>query len=231
MIYIPLMADNLANPELRWVAIFDLDGTLTWRDTFFPYILGYLRRHPLQSVRLWRLPLACLRFVAGGGRGQLKSEVIRMVMGGASRASIDAWTEEFVASLVPRRRFRPAALAAVEEHRRAGDHLVLLSASPSLYVPRIGRALRFERTLCTEVEWRGDRLDGSLKTLNRRGAEKTRCLEWLRSQYPGLRFAAYGNSASDLDHMSRTDRGLLVNGDRAARVLAAKLGVPTSEWR
>ena len=43
------------------------------------------------------------------------------------------------------------ALAALQVHRAAGDHLVLLSASPDLYVPLIGRLLGFERTLCTEI--------------------------------------------------------------------------------
>ena len=93
----------------------------------------------------------------------------------------------FVRTLGPRRVFRPAALAALEAHRAAGDHLVLLSASPDLYVPLIGRLLGFERTLCTELRWRGDRLDGALRTPNRRGEEKLRCLEALRPQYPGRR--------------------------------------------
>src|SRR6202011_2457217 len=127
-------------------------------------------------------------------------------------------------------RLRPAALAVLESHRAAGDHLVLLSASPDLYVPRIGRLLGFERTLCTEIEWRGDRLVGTLKTANRRGAEKLRCLTWLRQQYPGLPIVAYGNTASDLDHMQRADRALLVNGNAAARALAGHWGIPTSNW-
>ena len=213
------------------VAVFDLDGTLTWHDTFLLYVSGYLRRRPLRSLRLWRLPFAVLAFAIGGrDRGRLKSRVIRMVMGGDRRAEIDAWTAHFVGCLTPNGQFRPGALAILEAHRTAGDHLVLLSASPDLYVPAIGRLLGFERTLCTEVEWREDRLQGSLKTPNRHGEEKLRCLEWLRSQYPGMRFIAYGNSASDLAHLTQTERAILVNGNAAARALAAKSGVSTLEW-
>jgi phosphatidylglycerophosphatase C len=135
-----------------------------------------------------------------------------------------------VSTLPRHRRLRPAALAVLDTHRAAGDHLVLLSASPDLYVPRIGRALGFERTLCTEMEWRGERLDGALHTANRRGAEKLRCLEWLRVQYPGVPIVAYGNSASDLDHMRHADKALLVNADAAARALAARWGIPTADW-
>jgi hypothetical protein len=38
----------------RWVAVLDLDGTLTWRDTLFPFLMGFLRRHLRRVLRLWR---------------------------------------------------------------------------------------------------------------------------------------------------------------------------------
>jgi HAD superfamily phosphoserine phosphatase-like hydrolase len=219
-------------PPTRWVAVFDLDGTLTFGDTLGQFLAGFLHDHPRHALRLWRLPFALLGFAAGGrDRGRLKSRVIRMVMRGESRAVIDACADSFVSTLGARRRLRAAALAVLEAHRAAGDHLVLLSASPDLYVPRIGRALGFERTLCTEVEWRGELLDGALHTANRRGAEKLRCLEWLRSQYLGLPIIAYGNSASDLDHMRHADKALLVNANAAARGLAAQWGIATADWR
>jgi phosphatidylglycerophosphatase C len=214
-----------------WVALFDLDGTLTWRDTLFPFLVSYLRRHPHRVRGLWRLPGALARYAARDrDRGGLKSRVITMVMGGASRAEVDRCAVVFVDDLTRRSRLRPGALAVLEAHRAAGDHLVLLSASPDLYVPRIGRALGFERTLCTEVQWQGDRLVGALSTPNRHGEEKSRCLEWLRAQYPGLPIVAYGNSASDVDHMRHADQALLVNGDAGARSLARQWQIPTSNW-
>jgi phosphoserine phosphatase len=99
-----------------------------------------------------------------------------------------------------------------------------------LYVPRIGALLGFERTLCTEVAWRRDRLDGALRSPNRRGEEKSNCLAWLRSQYPGLPVVAYGNSASDLPHMRKADRALLVNANGPARDEAAADGIPVADW-
>jgi phosphatidylglycerophosphatase C len=214
----------------HWVALFDLDGTLTWRDTLLPFLGGFLRNHPGRLFGLWRLPGALARYWQDRDRGALKSRVIRMVMHNENRALLEAWAESFVNDLKSRRGFRPLALAILEAHRAAGDHPVLLSASPDLYVIHIGRLLGFERTLCTELTWDGDLLDGQLKSQNRRGAEKLRCLSWVREQYRGLPVIAYGNSASDLDHMCQADRALLVNGNSAARRLAAKCGVPVSSW-
>jgi phosphatidylglycerophosphatase C len=219
------------------VALFDLDGTLTWRDTLMPFLLGFLHHHPSRLWRLWRLPLLIADYLARHrDRGLLKGRLLGCVMGGDTRALIDAWAQAFVGGLERRRVFRPAALAVLDAHRSAGDHLVLLSASPDLYVPRIGALLGFERTLCTEVRWRKcppgeDRLDGALATPNRRGEEKSRCLEWLRGEYPGLPVIAYGNSRSDLPHLLEADAALLVNGGAAARRAAAAAGIAVAEWR
>jgi phosphatidylglycerophosphatase C len=225
-----MTAPEITEPR-RWVAVFDLDGTLTRRDTLMLFLASFLRRHPSRVLGLWRLPVALLGYLAKHrDRGVLKSRVIRTIMGGASRADVAACADSLVRSLKRRRRLLPAALAVLEAHRAAGDHLVLLSASPDLYVAAIGGSLGFERTLCTEIQWRDDRLDGALKTANRRGAEKLHCLTWLRAQYPDLPIVAYGNSASDLDHLRHADRAVLVNGSAAARGLAAQAGIATASW-
>jgi phosphatidylglycerophosphatase C len=218
------------------IAVFDLDGTLTWRDTLLPFLTGYVLRHPSRLKTLWHLPVAVAGYLGRPDRGLLKSRAIRAVMGGDRRSAVEAWAESFVGGLKRRGVFRPAALAAVEAHRAVGDHLVLLSASPDLYVPAIGRLLGFERTLCTEIEWRQsaseeDRLDGVLRTPNRRDEEKSRCLAWLRTEYPKLPVVAYGNSQSDIPHLRQADHALLVNGSAAARRSAAAAGIPVGNWR
>jgi phosphatidylglycerophosphatase C len=168
--------------------------------------------------------------LGGRDRGLLKSRAIRAVMAGDSRTRIDGWAERFVAELRPRGAFRASGLAVLEAHRSAGDRLVLLSAGPDLYVPLIGRLLGFERTVCTEIRWDGDRLDGALRTPNRWGAEKVRCLEQLREDYAHATVTAYGNSSSDIPHLALVERALLVNGNAAARRDAARAGIPTGEW-
>src|SRR5260221_1184259 len=167
--YIAAMTPSRAAAIGPCVAVFDLDGTLTWRDTLLPFLTGYALRHPSRLETLWRLPLAIAGYLGSPDRGLLKSRAIRAVMGGDRRSTVEAWTEAFVGSLKRRRVFRPAALAAVEAHRAAGDHLVLLSASPDLDVPAIRRLLGFERPLGTQGGWghhrsQGDRPDGGVRT-------------------------------------------------------------------
>jgi phosphatidylglycerophosphatase C len=124
-----------------------------------------------------------------------------------------------------------AAMDRIADHKRNGDVLVLMSASPDIYVPAIARHLGFNEVTCTGVRWNGDRLDGRLTTANCRGEEKARRFLELRSRYPGLTTSAYGNAASDLDHMKLADHGVLVNGDEPARRQAVGLGVACESWQ
>ncbi|MGH8298094.1 MAG: HAD-IB family hydrolase [Steroidobacteraceae bacterium] len=214
------------------LAVFDLDGTITRHDTLASYVLGFLVRK-----RPWRLPNVLLAAPAALAhalglidRGRLKSAFIRATLGGRRRKELEGWTATFVDSLVAHGLF-PQALEAIRAHARAGDHLALMSASPDLYVPAIARALGFQEAICTGVRWDGDRLRGTLTTPNRRGEEKARCLEALRARYPGIETVAYGNAASDLEHLGLVERGVLVNGSAAARRAAAREGITCADWR
>lgn len=222
--------DEPQEPAAR-VAVFDLDGTVTSRDTLLPFLAGYLVRHPSGAWRLWRLPFSLLGFLLGlSDRGQLKASLVRQVMAGAARRDVEAWAAEFCDTRLPAL-LNPGALERIERHRAAGDRLVLLSASVDLYVPAIAGRLGFDETICTGLSWNGDRLAGRLTTANRRGAEKRRCVEQLRARHPDARFAAYGNAASDFEHLLLAEEPLLVNAGAATRARAERLGLQTAEWR
>jgi phosphatidylglycerophosphatase C len=213
------------------LAVFDLDGTITRRDTLAQHVFGYLRRHPWRFIGLPLVLPAAIGFMLKlVDHGQLKAIFIRSTLRGCTRAQIEAWTAEFVPTLLAHGVFGDA-LERIAAHRQAGDRLVLMSASVDFYVPAIGRALGFEETICTGVRWNGDRLDGALTTPNRRGQEKVHCFEALRKAHPGLKTAAYGNAGSDLPHLRLADRGVLVNGDAAARAQATALGVALADWK
>ena len=212
------------------LALFDLDGTITWRDSFVPYLRGFLVRHPRNLQRLWRVPGALARFLLDGGqRGRLKESLMVSLLRSVERSALDLWTHAFVDTLLAHGT-RAQALAQIERHRAQGDRLVLLSASPDLYVNRIGERLGFDDTIATGVRWNGDRLDGHLTTPNRRGAEKARCLEDLRRRNAGLRVVAYGNGAADFAHLTQADEGWLVSDSSRLRRHAARLGLHTCSW-
>jgi phosphoserine phosphatase len=68
-------------------------------------------------------------------------------------------------------------------------------------------------------------------TPNQRGPEKAHAVAVLRREHPGLAVVAYGNAASDLEHLSLVDRATLVNGSARARRAAARLSIDCATWR
>ena len=212
------------------LAIFDLDGTITRHDSLAPYVCGFLLRHPWRVPRALGVLPALLGFAVGlCGRGPLKAALMRSALGGLTRSDIDRWSEVFVRRLLERGTFA-AARERIAAHAKAGDHLVLMSASPELYVPAIARALGFHESICTGVRWHGERLDGRLSTPNRQGQEKVHCLRELRERLPG-EASAYGNSMADIAHLALVEHGVLVNGSARARRAAQLAGLDCVRWR
>lgn len=211
------------------IAIFDLDRTLTRRDTLLPYIASFLIGRPHRWLRLWRLPLDFVSFALGRvDRDRLKERVVAACFQGATREEIARCTDSFVEGLC-RTGLRTDARAALERHRDRGDRLVLLSASVDLYVEAIASRLGFVECICTGTTWNGGRLSGRFSTPNRRGGEKARVIRELRVRHPG-HVTAYADSRSDLDHLMLADTGVLVNGSQRARRSAAELGLVTVDW-
>jgi phosphatidylglycerophosphatase C len=214
------------------LVVFDLDGTITYRDTLLPYVTGYLARSGRSRLRMARVLPTLAAFALGAAdHAAVKSAFIRSTLGGATREQLAAWTDEFVPWVIAKGS-SPGALAMVQDHRAAGDLLVLMSASTDLYVPQIAHALGFDEVICTGMVFdTSGRLTGALASANRRGPEKVRCFEGLKQQHPGLQTIAYGNAGSDLAHLRLADIPRLVNGSRRTIRLAATMGVaPFANW-
>jgi phosphatidylglycerophosphatase C len=109
------------------IAIFDLDGTITYRDTLFPLILRQLARRPWNLLRLLLVAPAALRYLFDHDRGALKQSLLRATLRGIARVELAAARAEFVRDTIEHRCFRDA-LATIRR-RDAAHYLVLMSAS------------------------------------------------------------------------------------------------------
>jgi phosphatidylglycerophosphatase C len=187
----------MSSAEDRPLAAFDLDGTLTHRDTLLPFL-----HHAVGRGRTYRallassLPLARAAAFGGAHRDVAKAVVLRGVLAGTPVDGLTEAAEEFADHVVAHR-LRPDVRHRVDWHRGEGHELVLVSASPELYVTPIGRRLGFDTVLATRLEVGADgRLTGRLLGPNCRGAEKVvRLREW-RGEGVALDYA-YGDSPGD----------------------------------
>ncbi|MCB1623823.1 MAG: HAD-IB family hydrolase [Pseudomonadales bacterium] len=212
------------------IALFDLDGTITYRDTLVPFILGWLRERRLGGIRLLRATPAVLHYAFDHDRGRLKGDLLHATLGGTSRSDLEGWAERFARATVASQ-VMPGAREAIDRHRLAGDRLVLMSASVDCYVPRVAALLGFANVICTPVLWDGDKLDGRLAGPNCRGDEKARQLRSLQERHPRAEIVAYGNSMSDVPHLCLAARGVFVNAPPRARSRLIRRGLICENWR
>ncbi len=213
------------------LVFFDLDGTVTRRDTLTGYVFGMLLRRPWRLPRLLGVLPTLWQYALGRvDRGELKGRLIQCALGGLQRRTLERWTRQYVACLRARSVYADA-LRAIEAHRSQQDHLVLMSASVDLYVPAIGQALGFAETICSRVRWNGDRLDGRLDGPNCRDEHKTKIVREYLARFPEARSIAYGNSTPDLPHLDLVDQGWCVNARAALRRECERRGINVVEWR
>jgi HAD superfamily hydrolase (TIGR01490 family) len=196
------------------LVVFDLDGTISRRDTFMPFVLGFLRRRPWRIPRLLLVLPALVTYVCGfSNRGALKGALLHHVMGGVNREVVDQWSKLHAKRVVSKGLHREA-VETIAAHQKAGHYLVLMSASIDCYVQRISVALGFHETICTTVVWNRDNtLNGRLQGSNIRGEKKTQQFRQLLSRLSPRESLAYGNTPADLEHMLLATRGVYVNGD------------------
>jgi len=217
------------------IAVFDLDGTVTTRDTTAAYLLGYLRRHPRRLAKCLPLAISAVGFAGGfADRADLKRAAIRAVLGGTSRDEIAAWTDRFVAWCL-QALVRPMARARIEAHAGAGHHLILATASLDLHVRPIARALGFSDVVCTKVAWTRDhRISGDLDGGNMRGEKKLaavqRAVALAESAPRSAVVIAYSDHHADLPLLRWADQAVAVNPTRRLAAAAGIEGIPIEDW-
>ncbi len=228
----PDAAQSGSGTARRVVALLDLDGTITKRDTFIPFLLGFLLSYPTRLWRVGSLPFAIALHVLGlRDNAWLKERFLAAVLGGAHRNEIDPWAEIFAERVVARG-LRRKARRVIEHHRAAGHELALATASLDLYVDRLAERLGFDMVICTAAEWRPDgTLSGRLNGPNCYGDAK-RAAFWSRMGVARdqLYLIAYSDHHADLPILTEADRAVTVNPTR--RLLrAARLGhLEVQDW-
>jgi phosphatidylglycerophosphatase C len=187
------------NPPV--VAAFDLDGTLTEGGSVFAWL-----RHLAGRRRVYRaalpllLPLTIGAIRSGKWADNAKERLFHSLLVGRDLGEVTVASREFALDHLEHRG-RPKVLARLEWHREQDHDIVVVSASPQIYVDVFAEALHATGGLGTRlaVDARS-KLSGSYLGKNCRGKEKMRRLsEWIELRdYPSEPVIyAYGNSRGD----------------------------------
>jgi HAD superfamily hydrolase (TIGR01490 family) len=215
------------------LAIFDLDETLIHGD----------------CASLWSEQMVRLGWVDGEsflrrdkelmdayGRGHLAMEDYMAFslepLVGRTPAEVEhlvgPWVEDFIEPII----FSDAT-KTIAAHRKAGDRILVISASGTHLVAPIADRLGIDEILGIELEVaHGAYTGNTVGTLTYREGKITRLLEWLDAQEENLEGASfYSDSRNDLPLLLKVDFPHVVNPDPVLREQAEKAGWPIHIWK
>ena len=146
---------------------------------------------------------------------QLKEQLLQSFFAGLSRTEIGEHTDWFCRNWLPKN-LHPVGQRCLKTHLDQGHRIVMLSASPDLYVPAIASSFGIHESICTRVEFHGERCTGRLVGDNCKGDQKLTAIKhYLGWDQPQTESFAYGDSKHDLPLLNWVDRGMLVKAREA----------------
>jgi HAD superfamily hydrolase (TIGR01490 family) len=214
------------------VAIFDLDGTITRRDTYLAFLRHVLMRRRTRMLHCFGLPMTVLRFKLGRVTNEeIKCAFLKSIIGDCTRKEIEEFSTEFVAGYFSNM-VKPGALTRIDWHRSRGHLLVLATASFDFYAEAIGQSLGFDHVIATRAVWRNERVTGDIEGENLRGEAKLAAVVRVLGQLDCeiSRVIAYSDDHSDLPILRFADQGVAIDPKPKLAVVAQDHGLGIEAW-
>lgn len=196
----------------RAIAVFDLDCTLTRRDSLIPWLIelrGW-RRTALAAAHSGMVNPLRRDTGAGDLRTRIKQRLLARLLAGVA-----VETARQAAHAVGRRiGWNPAMLRALEGHRDRGHQVLVATGSATLCAEamlgdRVGAA--GIAIIGTRLEVEGNRLTGRLAGPNCvRLAKADQVAAWLERHGPFTERWGYGNAPHDLPMLALMDHRMVV---------------------
>jgi len=189
------------------VAVFDFDGTITYADSFLPFL-----RHLSGRIGFWSGMLGLSPALLAHATGRLanwetKERFLIRFVKGRRPEDLAGPAREFVEKRLPRL-INPRSMEQVEWHRAQGHRLLLLSASPEIYLRHWADSNGFEKALGTRLEEADGIFTGRIAGRNCHGEEKIARLRGELGELSDYEIYSYGDSRSDRPLLERVDHGV-----------------------
>ena len=220
---------------MKRIALFDLDHTLLAIDSDYSWGV-------FTTTIGWTDPVEFARrndeFYAHYRAGTLDiHDYVRFATDAVRRAGATksiAAHQDFMRTLV-QKAIKPAALELLEQHRRAGDELVIVTATNEFVTRPIATAFGVQELIAVELE-RDDSpggtgwITGEIKGVpSAREGKVTRVEQWLAERGLTWRDADitfYSDSINDIALLERANHPVATNPDERLRAIATERG-----WR
>lgn len=214
------------------LAFFDLDRTVLAVNSATRWLrrevaLGLVTKRAALRGAAW-----LVRYELGFANGEdMVARAVAETRGSDAQA-LEARTRVFFESEV-RPTYRPGALLALAEHRRAGERLVMLTSSSNYLSELVAEDLGFDEVLCNRLEVDADgrhtgRVVGRICFGEGKLVHATEACRRHGSALPDATF--YTDSYSDRHVLGVVGRPVAVNPDPRLRRVAARAGWRVVDW-
>jgi phosphatidylglycerophosphatase C len=195
-------------PHARPVAAFDVDGTLTWTDSFMLFLRFVRGRLGFAARMIGLTPIFLAYVLRLRDRDATKNLLMSAFLRGISEARYDQYCRDFARVAYPIIA-RPDALARLNSHLGVRDEVALVSASLEGYLKPWAQTLGVETVLATQVQMQNGVLTGMMLGPNCRCEQK---VVRIKGHFgDALIVAAYGDSRGDHEMLAASQNpGLLV---------------------
>ncbi|MBN1968839.1 MAG: HAD-IB family phosphatase [Candidatus Delongbacteria bacterium] len=193
--------------QLNKIVYTDLDGTITVRDTYTKFILRYgnfdtfLLSFPIFFLQLFLFSIGLI------DRNNLKRKTIKIFLQGKSRELLEKLSRDFIPSV----RVYPEVMQKIDEYRQEGYKIIVVTASPSLYVKYFVKYFGFDGYIATELEERNGLLTGNVIGDNNNFHVKVENIKSSEYFIEGQKIVAFGNSKGDYGMFDLSDEFFYVN--------------------
>ncbi len=218
--------------EKQTVVIFDLDKTITKKDTYTVFLIYLLRMHPVRLSRCGFLPIAVVMHKMGlKDNSWLKVTFLKAIAGGIKKNQLDICIDQFLKRLLTQG-ICNKALQKIQKHQQANHKLILTSASFDFYVEKLGCQLGFDTIICTRSIWdKENRLTGQIDGYNCYGVNKlNRLIDYLGQDRPAINLVGYSDHHSDQPFLNWVDHAIAVNPTNKLQQIALQNNFTIENW-
>jgi phosphatidylglycerophosphatase C len=190
------------------IAAFDLDGTLTRRDTFTDLVCQTFGCRKLIAGIIMNSP-TLLKYLLGiVSNHAAKEAVFSYYFRGWRTEEFDEQCRTYSTLNLPRLMKREA-LSRCDWHKRQGHDLVCVSASVRNWIAPWALQYGFHQVIATEIETDGGVVTGRFKGRSCNGPEKVRRFREMYPERDLYTLFAYGDSRGDEALLSFADHAYL----------------------
>lgn len=188
------------------IAAFDFDGTMTYRDTFLPFLRSCTSLGNFMVRFLCALPPLFLSWMTQkNARQACKECLLTKFFEHKSITELRQSAHTFAQSGL-KDRMRPEAIRRLRWHQKQGHLCILVSAALGIYLVPWAKEVGFDAVIASELATDAEgKVTGKLKGLNCRGAEKTRRLQEAYGPKSRYTLYVYGDSAGDAELLALAD--------------------------